>query len=181
MQASGIGLRYARALLEIGEETGTTKQMLEGLRRFFQAYQESADLRMVLSNPSIEVEERKALVKTLAGRLMLGTVVTNFLQLLMDKDRSAALPAIFEAYQQLADARSGQIRAQVTSASQLTPAQEARIKTTLARITGQQVIVESQVDPALIGGVVTRIGGKVYDGSLRTQLNSLRQRAGQSV
>jgi F-type H+-transporting ATPase subunit delta len=181
MQASGIGLRYARALLEIGEETGGTTKMLEELRRFHQAYAGSADLRMVLNNPSIEVEERKALVKALARRQALGAVVTNFLQLLVDKDRSSALPAIFEAYQQLADARSGQVRAQVTSAARLTPAQEARIKTTLARITGQQVIVESLVDPSLIGGVVTRIDGKVYDGSLRTQLNSLRQRAAQSA
>jgi F-type H+-transporting ATPase subunit delta len=180
MQA-GIGLRYARALLELGEESGTTGAVLGELGSFFAAYQESVDLRNVLGNPSIEVEERKVLIRALGARMGLSALVTNFLQLLMDKDRSAALPSIFAAYQELADQKAGQVRAQVTSASALSDAQVARIKETLGRLSGKQVLVETQVDPALIGGVVTRLGGKVYDGSLRTQLEGLRQRAAQSV
>ena len=180
MQASGIGLRYARALLELGEETGTTSRLLENLADFLKAYEESADLRKVLNNPSVSVAERKALIKALAQKMGLNALVSNFLQLLMDKDRSSALPSIFSAYQSLADQKAGHVRAQVVSASPLEAAQVAQIKASLSKMTGKQVIVETGVDEALIGGVVTRIGGKVYDGSLRTQLDLLRQRASAS-
>ncbi len=181
MQASGIGLRYARALIELGQETGTTAKMLTELGHFIDAYKGSHELRQALGNPAISADERKALVRQLGTRMALSKLVVNFLQLLVDKDRGQAIPAIFEAYQGLADAKAGNMRAQVTSAQALNPGQLARLKATLGKMTGNTVIVETEVDPALIGGVVTRIDGKVYDGSLRTQLESLQQRATQSA
>lgn len=176
MQASGVSVRYARALLELGQETRATAQYLEELGRFVGAYEGSAELRQALANPSVTLAERKALVRVLAGALSLGKTVEHFVLLLLDKDRAGVLPEIFVAYQKMADEQAGSVRASVTSAAALEAGQLERMRQSLARLTGKNVIVEAKVDPSLLGGAVTRLGGKVYDGSLKTQLERLRQR-----
>lgn len=181
MQNSGIGIRYARALLELGEEEKSTAKWLEELQGFVSIYEQSRDLRTALRNPSIKIEERKGLVRVLAQKTGLSPMIGNFLLLLLDKDRTSALPQIFEAFRALADQKAGNVRAQVSSAQKLDTQQVARIKASLAKMTGKNVIIEQEVDESLIGGVVTRLDGKVYDGSLRTQLESLRSRAAGSL
>jgi F-type H+-transporting ATPase subunit delta len=111
---------------------------------------------------------------------MYGAMMTNFLLLLLDKDRINTLPAIASAFQQIADARAGNVRAEVTTSDSLSILQKKKMKDVLSKITGKNVILETNLDPALIGGAVTRIGGKVYDGSLATQLKAMRDSVTQS-
>ncbi len=180
MQGGGVSIRYARALLELGGEEGSTARIQEELAGFAQLYEQSVDLRNVLLNPSIELSERKTLVRTLGKRLGVSTTMVHFLLLLLDKDRIGSLTAIAQAFQRMADSQAGNVRAQVTSAQALTPAQSRRMQEVLSKVTGRRVILEASVDPTLIGGVVTRLGGKVYDGSLSTQLASIQGGLGKS-
>ena len=173
----GVSIRYARALLELGDEGGTVTRTQDELARFVEAYEGSTDLRSVLLNPSISLDERKNLIKKLAVRLRLSSLTTNFALLLLDKGRVSEVPAIGATFQRLADDKAGNVRANVTSAIELNAMQIAKIKTTLSALTGKKVIVDANVDEALLGGVVTRVAGKVYDGSLRSQLKAIRNQA----
>ncbi len=173
----GVSIRYSRALLELGDEAGTITRIQDELARFVEAYDGSEDLRNVLLNPSISLDERKSLVKTLALKLRLSSLTTNFTLLLLDKGRVDQVPAIGATFQRLADEKAGNVRAEVTSATTLNAMQVAKIKTTLGKLTGKKVIVNASVDETLLGGVVTRVAGKVYDGSLRAQLNAIRNQA----
>ena len=179
MQA-GVAIRYARALLEIAIEEGKVTRIQDELIRFAEAYEGCADLRNVVLNPSISLEERKGLISRLGIKLRLSTTVTKFISLLLDKNRIDQIPTIGLTFQQLADARQGTIRADVASAVQLDAMQVAKIKATLGKLTGKKVILQTKMDASLLGGVVARVGGKVYDGSLRTQLETIKQAASAS-
>jgi F-type H+-transporting ATPase subunit delta len=102
--------------------------------------------------------------------------VQRFVLLLLDRRRIVLLPAIARAYRDLTDAHVGRVRAEVISAEALTPATVDRVRRSLEQRTGKKVIINSKVDPGLIGGVVARVGDLVLDGSVRTQLEDLRAR-----
>jgi F-type H+-transporting ATPase subunit delta len=101
-------------------------------------------------------------------------VVRNFTLLLLERERLAALPDIARELSAMIDEKTGRVTALVTSATPLTQVQITKIKSTLESISGKQVQVEQKEDPALLGGVVAKIGDLVYDGSLRTQLAQMR-------
>ena len=98
----------------------------------------------------------------------------NFLRLLLDKDRFAALPGVVREYRALSDAEAGRVRATVTTASELSPAMREAVNSALTQTTGKKVLLESRVDPSLLGGLVAQVGGRVYDASLRTRLERLQ-------
>ena len=175
--SAAVSARYARALLELGTETGNVTRIQEELTRFVAAYNASGDLRNVLLNPSISRGERKDLLSSLALRLRLSPLIKNFLSLLLDKNRVDQIPAIGTTFQRMADDKAGNVRADVTSATKLNAMQIAKIKSTLGKLTGKKVLVNADVDENLLGGVVTRVAGKVYDGSLRAQLDKMKTQA----
>ena len=174
---AGLSTRYARALLELAVETNEVTRIQDELARFVQAFNESRDLRNVLLNPSISRNERRQLLGQLALRLRLSPLTTNFLSLVLDKNRVDQVPLIGATFQKLADLRAGNVRAEVSSATKLDAMQVAKIKSTLGRLTGKKVLVNLSVDEDLLGGVVTRVAGKVYDGSLRAQLDKMKTQA----
>ncbi len=100
----------------------------------------------------------------------------NFALLLLERGRISALPAIARAYKQLVDERLGRVQATVTSAQPLDPATAASVQRALEKRTGKRVVITSNVDPSLIGGVVARVGDLVFDGSLKSKLEALRAR-----
>ncbi len=173
MPASAIAHRYARALLDIGLERKNFEQLGRELDRVSGLFQ-SADLRELFRNPKFGKEARKAVLTELLRRVMVSPICRNFLLLLVDRNRIAALPDITAAYHGLADEHSGRLRARVTVARRLSEPESARLRTVLQKVTGRQVLVEQDEDPEIIGGVIARIGGRVYDGSVRTQLDTLR-------
>jgi F-type H+-transporting ATPase subunit delta len=175
MAGHPVAKRYAHALLELGAERGNTETLREQLDALAELYADSKVFRTSMLNPSVQLEERRGTVRAVAEKLGLDEIVKNFCLLLLDNDRFRVLPHIAETFGKLVDDRSGNVRAKITSATELDDEQLDRIKKALSEVTGKNVVVDKDVDASLIGGVVARVGSRVYDGSVRTQLESLRE------
>jgi F-type H+-transporting ATPase subunit delta len=175
MSLSTAGERYGRALFELGEESGNLRELTEQLESFAALYASSADLRSMLDNPLVEEGVRGAVLAELATRLALSPLVLNAVRLLARRRRLAALPYIARVLERLSDEKNALLRATVTSARPLSDADLRRITAELERRLSRRVVVESRTDPSLIGGVVTRIGDRVIDGSLLGRLTALER------
>lgn len=175
MIVGSIARRYAKALFSLADEQGQVEQWSGGLESLGKALAASPELRETLASPLFEKEQRRAVVASLAKAIGLAEAPTSFLLLLADRDRLAYLSAIIVQFRDLADARLGRVRAKVTSAVALSPDEAKAIAEKLTQAQKAEVIVETAVDPALLGGVVAQVGSLVYDGSVRTQLEELRR------
>ena len=175
MIVGSIARRYAKALFSLADEQGQVEQWAQGLDALGQALESHRELRETLASPLFEKEQRRNVVAAVAGALALPETPRNFLLLLADRDRLAYLQAIIRDFRGLADDRLGRVRARVTSAVPLTAEESRRISEKLAQATQAQVILETAVDPSLLGGVVAQLGSRVYDGSVRAQLEELRR------
>ena len=169
-----VATRYAKALLELGIDQGKIEAYQTQLSQFAQLVDESADLRNVIINPSVRLSERKAIIDAIAVKLRYDPMVKNFISLLLDKGRLALIREIALAFEEEVDLHLGNLRATVVSAEALADAEVDAVRRAIVRMTGKTVLLDTEVDPSLIGGVVTKIGSVVYDGSIRTQLESLR-------
>lgn len=170
-----ISRRYARALLEVGIDRGNAEQLLGQLKEYADVYEASTELSNVLSNPGVSLEERRDLVRAIGAKAGWNPFIINFGLLLLDNDRVRFLPGIAKEMSAMYDEHVGNVRARVTSARDLPAGKIEDIKKAIADMTGKNVLLETEVDNSLIGGVVTRVGSVVYDGSVRNQLNNLRE------
>ncbi len=167
-------LRYAKALFGIAQETGAVETIRAELDRLLAAIASVPTLEDVLVLPMYPAAERRAALKQLAAPLGISPLLTNFLSFLIDQRRTRDLAAIHEDYVRLAEEAAGRVRGEVVSATPLDAAQLERIRGALARRLGRELDLAIRVDPALLGGLVARVGDLVFDGSLRTQLAQLR-------
>ena len=174
MSVSIVARRYARAVMDLGIELGSLDAIVDEVSAFAAAYETSPDLRSALENPLVAHSAKKAVINDVADRLGVSTTTRHTLQLLVDRRRAKALPYVAQALRELADARKGLLRAEVTTAAPLPETYYARLQAQLEAMTGQKVVVDRRTDTTLIAGVVTRIGDRILDGSLRTRLQSLR-------
>jgi len=170
-----LARRYAKALLELGVQLQTYDAFAKELDRVSEAFRGMPDLRNALENPVFAVEKRRLVLDDVARRLAVSKMVRNFVMLLLEKGRIAALPDISRVYRTLVDEHAMRVRATVTSARPLDPLLETRLKAALERQSGKTVILEKKEDPSIVGGLVTQLGDTVYDGSVRTQLQQLRE------
>jgi F-type H+-transporting ATPase subunit delta len=175
MSYEAAARRYARAIFEIGQETGALSQITRDIGDFSALYIESDELRLVLDNPLVPDEQREALLKELGQRMGQSEVVQNTLRLLARRRRLPALPDIARQLSRMADEDQNLVRAVVTSAGPLTATYLARLQGEIERATGKKVAVTHKQDPSLIAGVVTQIGDQVVDGSVRARLSSFRE------
>jgi F-type H+-transporting ATPase subunit delta len=169
-----IARRYAKALMNIGQEDGNYERYCEELDAFTVLFQQEADLREVLRNPTFNVPRRQAIIEEIGKRLGLSPITINFLQLLTEKDRMPYLPDIAALYRDLVDEAAGRARVKLITAQDLSKKKIEELTQGLHGMLGKQVIMEVETDPSLIGGVVARIGDTVYDGSIKTQLERLK-------
>ena len=167
-----LSRRYARAVFELA--SGREEAVGAEVDGFLETY-EDPDLRKVLGNPAFDQERRKDIVVEVAGRLGLSDLTANFLSLLVTRDRLDGLPSIARHYRSLLDDAAGRVNAKVVVSQAMEEEQRASLAEVVGRMTGKTAILTEEVDPALIGGIVVEVGGKVYDGSVRTQLESLRK------
>jgi F-type H+-transporting ATPase subunit delta len=174
VSASIVARRYARALLELGTAQGQLDALVEELATLGDAWEASPELRNAIENPLVSHAAKKAVATELAAKINASPTARNTLLLLVDRRRAPALPYIARTLRELADARKGIVRAEVTSAAPLADDYYGRLQTTLETMTGKKVVVDRRTDPTLIAGVVTRIGDRIFDGSLRTRLQTLR-------
>lgn len=175
MITGSLARRYAKALLEIGVQQQTYDALGKELERVAETLRTSPELRTALENPIFPIEKRRLVLDELVRRLGVSHTVRNFVMLLLDKGRINALPDIARAHRTLVDEHAGRVRATVTSARPLDPMLETRLKSALEKSSGKIVILEKREDPMIMGGLVTQLGDTVYDGSVRTQLQQLRE------
>jgi F-type H+-transporting ATPase subunit delta len=173
---AAVSSRYARALADVvtGGKMAGAELVEDQLKGFLDCLQESADLKNVLTSPAVKPKQKKSLVETLGAKLGFSAIARNFLFVLVDHKRIALLHEILPLYRMEMDDRQGMVQADVTSAAPLGPAERASLEAAVAKRTGKKVRATYQVDPALIGGAITRLGSTIYDGSVREQLQILR-------
>jgi F-type H+-transporting ATPase subunit delta len=176
MANNEVATPYAQALLDIVVERGTLAAVRPQVDAIAALAAESFDLGSVFANPTVTESERKAVVGALCDQLGADPMLRNFLLLLSEKRRLAFFGDIAAVFGQLADAREGVVTADVTSASELTAAQQAKLATTLESVTGRRVRLAVAVDPSLLGGLRVTVDGHVYDTSVKNQLDALRGR-----
>jgi F-type H+-transporting ATPase subunit delta len=183
MKNLAIARRYAKALLLIGKEDGQAQTYKEELAGFAKLIEQEKALDQALNNPLYDAQGRKMVLTSIIERLGLSKVMSSFLTLLFDKRRIGFIGHINEFYQKLADELKGVARASLVSATGLADETVEKIRSALSQRTGKDIILEAKQDPELIGGIVTRIGDLVLDGSIRTQLVNMREslKRGESV
>ena len=175
MKSAAISRRYAKALLLIGKEDGQTETYRTELGGFAELMAREASLLQAIVNPLYDATSRRRVLNAVIEQLNLSRVMSSFLLLLLDKGRFGFLAGINDSYQKFADELKGIARANVISATPLSPEVVEKIKSALSQKTGMDVLLEMENDPGLIGGIVTKIGDLVFDGSIKTQLLNMRE------
>lgn len=174
IQAS-LGGRYAVALFELARDSKSLDTVAESLSALKAAVAESADLKALITSPVIARDAAAKTVAAVAGSMGLDPLTTKFLGVLAQNRRLAQLPAVIRAYETLLSNHKGEARAEVTSAHPLTKTQITALSKSLKARVGRNVAVDAKVDPAILGGLVVKIGSQMIDSSIRTRLNSLAQ------
>jgi F-type H+-transporting ATPase subunit delta len=176
LTARAAALRYARALFDVVLAEGGIERAQEDLQRFSDVVAGSDALTKVFANPAIPTARKKGVVGALLERLGLPVgPVSKLMLLLGDRDRLMLLPEVVRAYRDRVMEHQRVVRGDVTTAIPLPPDALRRIEDGLASATGRTVTLDARVDPSIIGGAITRIGSTVYDGSVTTQLQKMKQ------
>ena len=176
MISGSLARRYARALLDIGVSKGTFEQLGSELDDLAAMYSGSRDLAEALTNPVFPMSRRRQTLVAVLDAAKVSPITKNFAMLLLERERVSYLPAFARELRDMVDEKAGRVRAVVTSAKALTKEHVTQIQAALERASGKKVQLERREDPALLGGVVAKIGDVVYDGSIRTQLEQMRER-----
>jgi F-type H+-transporting ATPase subunit delta len=173
LSVSAISRRYAKALVQLAAEQNQLEGFGTELERFSSLLAEQERLRLLLESPTFPMERKSAILADLLAKLQFSPTTEKFLGLLLEKDRLQYLQQINAEYRRQADELAGVVRARITAAAELDDAQCRAIVQSLKSQTGKEVELTVAVDPALIGGLQTEIGGRLFDGSLRTQLKRI--------
>ncbi len=175
MKNLAIARRYAKALMLIGKEDGQTDSYREELSGFADLMEREDALNQAITNPLYESSGRRKVLQAVIDNLGISRTMKSFLLLLFDKGRIGFLASINDFYQKLADELNGIARASLVSATELSAETVEKIRAALSKKTGKEIVLEVEQDPELIGGIVTKIGDLVWDGSIKTQLSNMRE------
>ena len=171
---SGVAKRYAAALLELAEDGGATGEVERDLAAFDAMLAESADLVRLVRSPVFTADEQQAALDALLTKAGISGLAANFVKLAAKNRRLFVLPDMIKAFRALLAEKRGEATAEVVSAAPLSDAHVAALKEGLSASTGKKINIAARVDPALIGGLVVKVGSRMVDTSLRTKLNSLK-------
>lgn len=175
MTEGSLGRRYAKALFQLAREAGQEAKIGQELEQFNGAYTQS-DLKQVLVNPAFALEVRKKILAQVTQAEQLSELTRHFLSFLADRDRLPHLAGIVSCYRRLLNEAKGRVEAKVVSVSPLEPDWLDQLRGQLHGISGKDVVLQQETDPGLLGGLLVELEGKVYDGSIRTQLENMKQR-----
>ncbi len=171
---SGVPGRYAFALFELASESKAVSTTAEALNAFHAVVEESDDLRRLMQSPVFKAEDQLAAIEAIAARGKMSGIALNFLRVMATNRRLAAVPAAIQSFNTLVAQSKGEETAEVTSAEALTAKQIADLKASLKSAIGSDVSLTQKVDPAILGGLIVKVGSRMMDNSLRTKLNSLK-------
>ncbi len=176
MRTSKVSKRYAKALVDLAKNQGKLEEVWEELSRLSGLLESEETLRYIFFNPSIAPVQKGLVLEEVSERLRLSPLTVNFLTLLLRKGRLQNLSDIIEQYRVLRDEILNRATAEVQSATPLSEETKIRLREKLSQVTGKDIILKTSVNPELLGGIVTKIGSLVFDGSVRTQLDRVRER-----
>ncbi len=174
MKGGTAAHRYAKALFALAQDEHRHREVRVELENLDSLFDGSRELRNALLTPLHPAAERKSALRAIAVADSISGLVLNFLSYLVDQRRLIDFSAIVAAYGEFADESEGLVTAEVVAASPLDDRRKDRLRRALSERTGQEVRLEIEVDPTLIGGAIAKVGDLVFDGSLRTQLGQLR-------
>jgi len=172
-RVSGLAVRYATALHDLAEESKAVDTVAGDLKALQHMLADSDDLRRFIASPVVSRGDQEKGILALAERIDAAPVTRNFLGLVARKGRLSALPGMILAFQRHLARRRGEMTAQVITARPLTDTQSASLAARLKQVVGNEVAIESRVDPGLLGGMVVRLGSRMVDSSLRSSLQRL--------
>lgn len=175
---SAVATRYAKALVDVvtSHPELNSADVLRGLRSVQELIESSEDLENALASPAVASSQKRAVIRRLMEPMGLIDQVRNFVYVVIDHRRAPVFPEIVDAFEELMDEQLGIVSADIRSAQELTDSQRASLEAQVSRLAGKQAKLKYSLDPALIAGVVARVGSTVYDGSVRGQLERLRTR-----
>jgi F-type H+-transporting ATPase subunit delta len=173
-EATGLARRYASALLELADAEKAVDRVDEDLQRLARLVEESDDLGRLVRSPVISRNDQMRAIAAVAEKTGAGELVRRFVGVVAANRRLFALPEMIRAFRGLLAARRGEVTAEVTSARPLAPERSAALAESLRRALGAKVAVEATVDPALLGGLVVKVGSRMIDASLSRRLERLR-------
>lgn len=176
MSVATIANRYARALADVIIEKREVNEVSAELKQFAGLQEGHAQLREVFASPVIAQERKRAVLSALLAQFNPRPTSHNFLQLLLTNNRLHQLGAMLRALDKELDNRMNIVTAEVTTARAINDAERQLLHNSLQTVTGKEVRLDFKTDPDIIGGVVTRVGSKVYDGSIKNQLAQMKQR-----
>jgi F-type H+-transporting ATPase subunit delta len=175
LSSQSISRRYAVALADVLVEIGQQRTIQNELISWEQMISSNSQLREVFANPTIPYEQKRAVLNELIKRTGIQQTTANFLQILLKNQRLTALAEINSKLADVVDERAGAVAARVTTANPVNEETKRILSEKLSRFTGKAVRLSFAVDDSLIGGIVTRVGSTVYDGSIRTQLDEMEK------
>ncbi|OQY01938.1 MAG: ATP synthase F1 subunit delta [Desulfobacteraceae bacterium 4572_130] len=175
MKNLAVSRRYARALMLIGKENAKAEQYRKELEQVVQLFDKNTEFEKAVVNPLFDKNHRKKILYRVMEKSDLSNIMKSFIVLLFDKGRINFLRDIFEFYQILTDELKGVVHATLVSATELSAGAVKKIKVGLAKKMGKNIVLDLEQDTKLIGGVVTKIGDFVLDGSIKTQLFNMRE------
>jgi F-type H+-transporting ATPase subunit delta len=170
-----VARRYAKALFALGVKEKAADTFGKDLAGLAGAMDAAPELLTLFKSPSFNAQEKKSVLNSVVGKLSMAPLSVNFLSVLADKGRLDCLPDIQKIYAELLDETSGVVRGKLTTAMELPAKRQKDIKAQLEKKTGRKLVLEFGVDPAILGGIVLRVGDKVLDASLRSQLQLLKE------
>jgi F-type H+-transporting ATPase subunit delta len=170
-----LAKRYAKALFQVGKEENALADFSKILTEMAELYTEVPEVVDGLTNPLYPQDVREKVMEHLVGAMKASALMANFLNLLVQKRRADVLPDIAMVFQALVDDENNMCQGTVISASEISSDLNDKIKATLEKITGKQVVVTNEIDPLIIGGIIARVGDLLLDGSIKTQLKGLEE------
>ena len=174
MIEGSLSRRYTKALFQLARESQKEEVIGRELEEFYRAYRDS-ELQAVLTNPAIDLDKRNNILLRVTEMQRVAPLTVHFLAILLARDRLKYLPDIVSWYRRLFNEARGRVEAKAVAANPLEPTMIDRLRQALQGIVGKEVVLQQETDPSLIGGVLIELEGKVYDGSVRTQLEKMKQ------
>jgi len=169
-----LAKRYAKALFAIGKEDGKYEAYNEALQGVAGLFTSAPEVEDALTNPLYPIDIREKVMAGIVGSIDAEKVLGNFLTLLVQKKRAEIIPEIAEQFQIMVDDDNNISHGTVVSAVELDAGLQEKVQATLEKLTGKKVELTTSVDPLIIGGIIAQVGDLVLDGSIRTQLASLK-------
>lgn len=175
MSVETVARRYAVALADVVEKSGESDIIRTELKQWETMMSANADLTNAFRNPAINQANKEKVLENLLEKAKPSRTTANFLRVLLRNGRLTELAQINERFASVMEERSGVVAAKITSARPLSAEEQAELQANLAKLTGKRVSLNFDIDQSIIGGVVTKIGSTVYDGSVKTQLENLKE------